>query len=348
MRTGSTTDERNAMTDSEKLDELERRFAKSGTYYRDELSWLIARARRCEELERGAKDGRCRSGAMIDRAKLDELTGRKKLDELLRKHDGTLRMDAYYYGFYETGAPAVDRILAAVALAGKMYHHTEGWTDEGLGDDKRSCVQLIQDAAFLAAHEMADLLARARRRETLEARVDNEKLDELELLEKAATPGPWESVSVMPAGERTASGGTSTSWSESPWSVISGPPQTISDDMLSRRAFTHKPDAQLIAATRNALPDLLARARRCEQLEQESKLMEPAFLALPRRCADLAEENAELRARVERLEAALRPFADPNAITPVATLPNSDHLMLRVPVAAIRAAREALGGDDGK
>jgi hypothetical protein len=40
------------------------------------------------------------------------------------------RMDAYYYGFEATGVEAIDRILSAVASAGKSYHHTESWCDD--------------------------------------------------------------------------------------------------------------------------------------------------------------------------------------------------------------------------
>jgi hypothetical protein len=41
-----------------------------------------------------------------------------------------LRMDAYYYGFNETGVEEIDRILSAVACAGKAAHHTQDWFDE--------------------------------------------------------------------------------------------------------------------------------------------------------------------------------------------------------------------------
>jgi hypothetical protein len=45
-------------------------------------------------------------------------------------HETTLRMDAYYYGFEPTGNHAIDRILSAVACAGKAYHNTCDWTDD--------------------------------------------------------------------------------------------------------------------------------------------------------------------------------------------------------------------------
>jgi hypothetical protein len=41
-----------------------------------------------------------------------------------------LRMSAYYYNFYPTGCYAVDRILSAVACAGKAFHNTDCWTEE--------------------------------------------------------------------------------------------------------------------------------------------------------------------------------------------------------------------------
>jgi hypothetical protein len=40
-----------------------------------------------------------------------------------------MRMDAYYYGFDPTGVPEIDRILSAVACAGKSYHCTSDWNE---------------------------------------------------------------------------------------------------------------------------------------------------------------------------------------------------------------------------
>ncbi len=45
-------------------------------------------------------------------------------------HEQTLRMSAYYYTFEPTGNHAIDRILSAVACAGKAYHSTESWRDD--------------------------------------------------------------------------------------------------------------------------------------------------------------------------------------------------------------------------
>jgi len=41
-----------------------------------------------------------------------------------------LRMNAYYYSFKETGCHPIDKILSAVATAGKRAHNTEDWHDE--------------------------------------------------------------------------------------------------------------------------------------------------------------------------------------------------------------------------
>lgn len=67
-----------------------------------------------------------------------------------------LRMSAYYYSFRPTGNEAIDRILSAVACAGKAFHHTESWNEEigeGLyeGTAGWSPVDWIQNAADDAA-----------------------------------------------------------------------------------------------------------------------------------------------------------------------------------------------------
>ena len=65
-----------------------------------------------------------------------------------------IRMDAYYYGFMETGVPEIDLILSAVASAGKAYHHTESWCDEAYTynyHEGKTPVDWIQNAANKAA-----------------------------------------------------------------------------------------------------------------------------------------------------------------------------------------------------
>lgn len=44
-----------------------------------------------------------------------------------------MRLDAYYYGFVPTGVELVDRVLSAVACAGKAFHNTEDWNDQVSG-----------------------------------------------------------------------------------------------------------------------------------------------------------------------------------------------------------------------
>lgn len=76
------------------------------------------------------------------------------------------RMNAYYYGFDRTGQVVIDRILSAVAHAGKGYHHTEFWTDHldyGAPSHLRggSYAECIQNAAIDAADTLRTAEARA-------------------------------------------------------------------------------------------------------------------------------------------------------------------------------------------
>lgn len=66
-----------------------------------------------------------------------------------------LRMGAYYYSFDETKCIEVDRILSAVASAGKAYHHTREWNDTD--DGEPSQIDHIQDAACGAAERIKEL-----------------------------------------------------------------------------------------------------------------------------------------------------------------------------------------------
>jgi peptidyl-tRNA hydrolase len=64
------------------------------------------------------------------------------------------RMDAYYYSFDSTGVEVVDKILGAVACAGKAYHHTDDWMEETNPYDDHTGetpVEWIQNAAKEAA-----------------------------------------------------------------------------------------------------------------------------------------------------------------------------------------------------
>lgn len=66
-------------------------------------------------------------------------------------------MDAYYYQFQETGIEIIDKILSAVACAGKSSHRTSEWNDYATasydGHDGNSPVEWIQNAANAAARE---------------------------------------------------------------------------------------------------------------------------------------------------------------------------------------------------
>ena len=75
--------------------------------------------------------------------------------------DKPLRMNAYYFGFHSTGNELVDRILSAVACAGKAYHSTESWDEETPPYEPcfkgSNPVEWIQNAANDAAAEIEGL-----------------------------------------------------------------------------------------------------------------------------------------------------------------------------------------------
>lgn len=69
-----------------------------------------------------------------------------------------MRMNAYYFSFDHTGHDPIDLILSAVACAGKAYHHTEDWNEEGdpsqyqAGLRGKTFAEGIQNAAFDASN----------------------------------------------------------------------------------------------------------------------------------------------------------------------------------------------------
>lgn len=75
----------------------------------------------------------------------------QQIRELQAPADEPLRSCAYYYSFDLTGVGIVDRILSAVARAGKAYHHTEDWSATDPKFQPKSHEALIQEAANEAA-----------------------------------------------------------------------------------------------------------------------------------------------------------------------------------------------------
>ena len=65
------------------------------------------------------------------------------------------RMEAYFYGFDPTGVEEIDRILSAVAWAGKAQHHTQNWVEEAYSNG--TPVEWIQKAANDAAQALRAL-----------------------------------------------------------------------------------------------------------------------------------------------------------------------------------------------
>jgi hypothetical protein len=62
-----------------------------------------------------------------------------------------LRLRAYYYHFQPTGCEPIDRVLEAVAIAGKAYHNTSEWANDDVWDGGPSYAERIQIAANKAA-----------------------------------------------------------------------------------------------------------------------------------------------------------------------------------------------------
>ena len=76
------------------------------------------------------------------------------------KSRGNRQMDAYYYSFEPTGVDEIDMILAAIAWAGKAYHHTEWWNDEDVFDDVANVTYI--DAIQMMANRAAAHIQAAR------------------------------------------------------------------------------------------------------------------------------------------------------------------------------------------
>jgi len=53
----------------------------------------------------------------------------QKWTEMIEKR-GDRKYNAYYYSFEPTGDEDIDLLLASFALAGKLAHHTENWSDD--------------------------------------------------------------------------------------------------------------------------------------------------------------------------------------------------------------------------
>lgn len=91
----------------------------------------------------------------VTHEEVDAHEGGATMSDEKKTSEPQLRMDAYYYCFEPTGVPEIDRILSAVACAGKAYHHTENWCEptEPSGDFMRGdCpTEWIQNAARDAA-----------------------------------------------------------------------------------------------------------------------------------------------------------------------------------------------------
>jgi hypothetical protein len=75
-----------------------------------------------------------------------------------------MKLNAYYYAFNSTNVEMIDRILSAVACAGKAFHHTDEWLTgplEPYEDFLRGncCAEWIQNSAVDAANSHQELVA---------------------------------------------------------------------------------------------------------------------------------------------------------------------------------------------
>lgn len=63
-------------------------------------------------------------------------------------------LTAYHFSFKPTGDDDVDRILEAVASAGKAYHNTSDWGEKNEWNDNKSCADVIQERAQALADKI--------------------------------------------------------------------------------------------------------------------------------------------------------------------------------------------------
>lgn len=64
------------------------------------------------------------------------------------------RMDGYYFSFDKTGVAEIDKILSAIACAGKAFHATEDWNEDCSPAEHlegNTPIEWIQNAANKAA-----------------------------------------------------------------------------------------------------------------------------------------------------------------------------------------------------
>lgn len=70
-------------------------------------------------------NGLCRDGVGQNTS-----VGRRFRKDTDMEMNEKLKLQAYYYGFSETGVRSIDLVLRAVSAAGKLFHHTDQWTSE--------------------------------------------------------------------------------------------------------------------------------------------------------------------------------------------------------------------------
>ncbi len=142
---------------------------------------------------------------------------------------------------------------------------------------------VLQEKPPLHAATMVSKRAQAKRQQRLQEGQPTRRKNMITLTKKEqqrireraekATPGPWGSHTVLPAQTIGP-----VRYPESPWRVISGPPQEIDEAMLSKRAFTRKEDAEFIACARVDIPCLLDALETAERDLHDSRNTEHVAL----------------------------------------------------------------------
>lgn len=119
-----------------------------------------------------------------------------------------MRMRAYCFSFDATGEQSIDLVLSAVACAGDMYHHTEGWnlqTEAYEPHTGKTPVEWIQRAGDSAARELEALRSErdAARAEVVRLRAEREAAERALML-VISSPGWTELTESDRAAVRVA------------------------------------------------------------------------------------------------------------------------------------------------
>lgn len=229
-----------------------------------------------------------------------------------------MRMDAYYFSFTPTGCEAVDKVLSAVACAGKAYHHTEDWREQPgawephTGDSPVEWIQNAANEAAAAMAQVAELRARAEAAEKLAA----DRLAELITLANSPQEDKIVRLEVELARARSM---VIAEKSRADLAELQPQVETL-------RASRNAADARARAATealRNALPYAESRAEDLDELatDLEGKLPRLRWLSErgaydPKELRDAEAKAVDARASAIKAAAAVEAARPLVSVTP--------------------------------